>query len=80
MKRDHLLIFLKQLEQSQGDDVPCNIAGWKGNGVYGPFMTIEISPRFERRAEVIDADPFPGFIGPAERPSAPTNIKTLYIR
>ena len=62
LKRDHLLIFLKQLEQSQSDDVACNIAGWKGNGVYGPYMTIEISPRFERRAEIIDANPLEGFI------------------
>ena len=61
LKRDHLLILLKQLEQSQGDDVACNIAGWKGNGVSGPYMTIEISPGFERRVEVIDADPFAGF-------------------
>ena len=58
LKRDLVLILLKQLEQSQADEVTCNIAGWRKNGVYGPFMSIEISPRFERRVEVIDADPF----------------------
>lgn len=62
LKRDHLPILLKQLEQSQGDDIASNIAGWKGNGVHGPYMTIEISPRYERRVEVIDADPFAGFL------------------
>jgi len=33
---------------------------WKKNGAHGPFMimTIEISPRFE----VVDTDPFAGFI------------------
>ena len=62
LKRDHLLIFLKQLEQSQGEDIVAHIAGWKGNGVYGPYMTIEISPKFERRVETTAADPFAGFI------------------
>jgi hypothetical protein len=35
---------------------------WKGNNAYSPFMAIDIFPRFERRVEVIDADPFAGFI------------------
>jgi hypothetical protein len=41
----------------------CGIqTGWKGNGVYGPYMTIEISPEFEKRVETTAADPFAGFI------------------
>ena len=32
------------------------------NGMYGPYMTIEISPKFEKRAKVSDADPFAGLI------------------
>jgi hypothetical protein len=61
LRREHLLVFLKQLEQSQEEAVACSIAGWKGNGVYGPFMTIEISPRFEKRLESHNSDPFPDF-------------------
>jgi hypothetical protein len=34
----------------------------QGNDAYGPYMTVEISPKFDRRMEVIDADPFAGFI------------------
>jgi hypothetical protein len=49
-------------EQCQADEVMCSIAGWKGNGVYGPYMTIEIPLRYERRMEMIDTDPFAGFI------------------
>jgi hypothetical protein len=62
LKRDHLLIFLKQVEQSRVDEVTCNIAGWKGNDVYGPFMTIEISPRFEKRLASHNSDPFADFV------------------
>jgi hypothetical protein len=61
LRREHLLIFLKQLEQSQGEAVPCNIAGWKGNGAYGPYMTIEVSPRFEKQLASQNSDPFAAF-------------------
>ncbi len=61
LRRDHVLIFLRQLEQSQEEAVACSIAGWKGNGAYGPFMTIEISPRFEKRLTSRDPDPFANF-------------------
>jgi hypothetical protein len=62
LRWEHVLIFLKQLEQSQEEAVPCSIAGWKGNGVYGPYMTIEISPRFEKRLAPDDSDPFADFV------------------
>jgi hypothetical protein len=57
-----VLIFPKQLEQSQEEAVFCNIAGWKGNGAYGPYMTIEISPRFEKRLASDTSDPFADFV------------------
>jgi hypothetical protein len=62
LKRDLLLILLKQLEQSQEEAVACNIAGWTGNGAYGPYMTIEISPRFEKRLASDTSDPFADFV------------------
>jgi hypothetical protein len=37
LKRDHLLIFLKQPEQSQSEDIVAHIAGWKGQRSLWPI-------------------------------------------
>jgi hypothetical protein len=60
LKRDLLLHLLKQLGEE--DEVTANLAGWKRMGPFGPHMTIEISPRYERRDEPIDSDPFSDFV------------------
>jgi hypothetical protein len=46
MQRSTLLIFLKQLNESAGEDVICNIAGWENSNANGSFLTVEVSPRF----------------------------------
>ena len=44
--RPHTLedIF-RQLDATGGDEVVCNIAGWKNEDQHGKYLTIEISPQ-----------------------------------
>jgi len=41
---------MKQLNEQKGDEIICNLAGWRNVGKYGPFLTVELSPRFVRKA------------------------------
>src|SRR5215472_14911789 len=43
------------VEQFGHDDIEgvvCNIAGWKNQDCSGPYLTVELSPRFVARAPV----------------------------
>jgi hypothetical protein len=45
-QRQTLKEIYRQLDEAGGDEVVCNIAGWKNNDQYGQFLTIEVSPEF----------------------------------
>ena len=49
IQRHTLLILMKQLNEQNGDEIICNLAGWRNLGKKGPFLTIELSPRFVRK-------------------------------
>jgi hypothetical protein len=46
MQRSTLLVLLKQLNETAAEEVICKIAGWENSGNSGPFLTVEVSPRF----------------------------------
>jgi hypothetical protein len=41
--------FTKQFEETDGDDIVCCLAGWSNHDGNGPYLTIELSPRYVRR-------------------------------
>ena len=49
IQKDTLLILMKQLNETKGDEIVCNLAGWRNVGKTGPFLTVELSPRFVRK-------------------------------
>ena len=46
MQRSTLLVLLQQLNETAAEEVICKIAGWENSGNSGPFLTVEMSPRF----------------------------------
>jgi hypothetical protein len=45
-QRHSLVAIVKELDKTGGEEVICNIAGWKNRDHLGPYLTVEISPRF----------------------------------
>ena len=41
-----LLAIVKGFDANRDDEVICNIAGWKNQDRQGPYLTVELSPRF----------------------------------
>jgi hypothetical protein len=40
--------IFRQLDKAGGDEVTCNIAGWKNNNHFEQYLTVEVSPEFVR--------------------------------
>jgi hypothetical protein len=38
----------RQLDEAGGDEISCNIAGWKNSDQDGQYLTVEVSPEFVR--------------------------------
>jgi len=51
LQRHTLAAIAKDLAESRGEEVVCNIAGWKNHDRHGQYLTVEISPRFVSYAE-----------------------------
>ena len=39
----------KQFEETGSDEIACSLAGWTNHDANGPYLTIELSPRYVRR-------------------------------
>ncbi len=46
LQRHTLRAIVRDLEQTGGNEVTCNIAGWLNYGQNEQYLTVEISPRF----------------------------------
>ena len=45
------------LEQNDGDDeFVASIAGWRNTDTSGAYLTVEISPKFQKRVETVSAE------------------------
>jgi hypothetical protein len=45
-QRHTLAEIWRQLDEAGGDEICCNIAGWKNNDQEGQYLTVEVSPEF----------------------------------
>ena len=59
LQRHTAAAIVKQLSENSGDEVVCNIAGWRNQDHNGSYLTVELSPRFVARPteqeDVIDS-------------------------
>jgi hypothetical protein len=51
LQRHTALVILQQFEDSESDEVVCNLAGWENYDPEGGYLTVEISPKYEARAD-----------------------------
>ena len=49
LQRHTAAAILQSFEDSDSDDVVCNIAGWVNQDPEGSYLTIEISPKYVAR-------------------------------
>jgi hypothetical protein len=55
-QRSTLSVLIKQLSEHTGDEIVCNLAGWNNRGKKGPFLTVELSPRYVRNQQPANND------------------------
>jgi hypothetical protein len=63
LQRHTFLEIGRLLDENRGDEVICNIAGWRNHDQQGEYLTVEISPRFAPRHYNKSRPGFLGFIG-----------------
>ena len=56
LQRHTAEMIVKQFTESDAEEVVCNLAGWRNDDYRGPFLTVEISPRYvPQRSEALKA-------------------------
>ena len=50
LQQSTLKCLIKQMNESRADDeIPCNLAGWFNDDAQGQYITVQLSPRFQRK-------------------------------
>jgi hypothetical protein len=52
LQRHTAAAIVDQFDHDKVEEIVCNIAGWKNQDYSGPYLTVELSPRFVARAQV----------------------------
>ncbi len=52
LQRHTAAAIVEQFSHDQVEEVVCNIAGWRNENHGGPYLTVELSPRFVSRTRV----------------------------
>ena len=52
LQRHTAAAIVEQFSHDHVEEVVCNIAGWKNEDHVGPYLTVELTPRFVARAPV----------------------------
>jgi hypothetical protein len=69
----HTLSYLcKQASEAQSDEaITCNLAGWINHDTNGPFITVELSPKFISKQQNVptNSNPFIELLGQGDEPS-----------
>ena len=52
LQRHTAAAIVEQFSHDDIEEVVCNIAGWKNQDYKGPYLSVELSPRFVARAQV----------------------------
>jgi len=56
LQRHTAAAIVKHFCENGGDEVVCNIAGWRNQDHSGQYLTVELSPRFVARAPTEQED------------------------
>lgn len=56
LQRHTAVAIVKQFSDGNDDEVVCNIAGWRNQDQSGPYLTLELSPRYLSRPTNEDED------------------------
>jgi hypothetical protein len=56
LQRHTAVAIVKQFSDESDDQVVCNIAGWRNQDQNGPYLTVELSPRFSAKPTNEDED------------------------
>ena len=60
-QRHTIAALVKQLTESQTDEITCNLAGWFNQDSSGQYLTVELSPRYVPREREEPINIFDGF-------------------
>ena len=52
LQRHTAAAIVEQFSHDNVEEVVCNIAGWRNQDHGGPYLTVELSPRFVARTQV----------------------------
>ena len=52
LQRHTAAAIVEQFSHDGIEEVVCNIAGWKNQDYKGPYLSVELSPRFVARAQM----------------------------
>jgi hypothetical protein len=52
LQRHTAAAIVEQFSHDDIEEVVCNIAGWKNQDYNGPYLSVELSPRFVPRAQM----------------------------
>ena len=52
LQRHTAAAIVDQFSHDDLEEVVCNLAGWKNQDHLGPYLTVELSPRFVARTQV----------------------------
>jgi hypothetical protein len=56
LQRHTAVAIVEHFSQNHAEEVVCNIAGWRNQDYNGPYLTVELSPRFVARAPAAQED------------------------
>ena len=68
LQRHTAAAIVKQFSEGSGDEVVCNIAGWRNQDHSGSYLTVELSPRFVARASTEQDDIMNSIMNDRRRP------------
>lgn len=49
LQADDIAAIAKHLDETNSEEVICSLAAWANRGPYGEFLTVQLSPPYERR-------------------------------
>ena len=56
LQRHTAAAIVEQFSHDDIEEVVCNIAGWRNQDYQGPYLTVELSPRFVARTQAEGGD------------------------
>ncbi len=58
LQRHTIETIVKQFEETDADEIIGNLAGWKNQDASGSYLSIELSPRFVSRRQLVSSNLF----------------------